>query len=215
MSEQSFDHLAVLDENEHLCGSIGWREIGATSRGASALVKDAAVQKVRAMRTNDPLVDCVPQVAEHGFVFVLKPDGTLSGMVTAYDLAHRLGEELSPYTLMEEVEHRLRLALLAALLRIKAESGQYGTEGDLTKIRKLREAKANFIEYVELLRRADVWAALGWLYPQDSFADRIDEVRKIRNDLMHFHEQNEEEREANVEKIRLGLKMLKTADPRD
>ncbi|MGW9032807.1 CBS domain-containing protein [Streptomyces sp. NPDC055722] len=58
MSEHSFDQLPVLDDDGHLRGSITWREIGATNRPANAVVKDAAVLKVRAVRTDEPMVDC-------------------------------------------------------------------------------------------------------------------------------------------------------------
>ncbi|MET7540694.1 CBS domain-containing protein [Streptomyces sp. NPDC005507] len=66
MSEHSFDQLAVLDEEGHLCGSITWREIGATKRPANALVKDATVLRVRSIRTDEPMVDCLTDVATHG-----------------------------------------------------------------------------------------------------------------------------------------------------
>lgn len=214
MAERGFDYLAVLDDNEDLRGSIGWREIGATNRKPDALVRDAAVRKVPSVRTDDPLVECVPLVAEHGLVFVLNPSGSLSGMVTAYDLAHRLEEELSPYILVEEVERRLRRSLLAALLRIKAETGEYGLEGDPKRIRKIREADADFQDYVKMLKRDDVWAALGWQFRQMKFADRIDKVRLIRNDLLHFHELTDDDRQAKVEEIEVALKMLKQVDPR-
>ncbi|MCL2583502.1 MAG: CBS domain-containing protein [Streptosporangiales bacterium] len=214
MAEETFDYLAVLDDNGNLRGSIGWREIGATNREQDALVKDATVRKVPSVRTDDPLVECVPLVAEHGLVFVLNPAGSLSGMVTAYDLAHRLEEELSPYILVEEVERRLRRSLLAALLRIKAETGEYGLAGDPNRIRKIRQAEADFQDYVKMLRRADVWAALRWNYRQNNFADRIDQIRLIRNDLLHFHELTDDVRQAKVDEIGVALKMLKQVDPR-
>ena len=40
------------------------------------------MRKIRAVRTDDLLTDCVQVVTDHGFVFVLNPDNSLSGMVT-------------------------------------------------------------------------------------------------------------------------------------
>jgi len=88
------------------------------------------VRKVRAVRTDDLLTDCVQVVADHGFVFVLNPDNSLSGMVTTYDLADQLREELTPYAFTEEVERRLRRALRTALLLIKVKTGQHGRPSD-------------------------------------------------------------------------------------
>ena len=70
-----------------------------------------------------------------------------------------------------------------ALLLIKAKTGQYGRPSDEGRIQRLRDDKTDFHEYVELLRRTDVWEALRWKFPQDSFANRIDSIRKIRNDF--------------------------------
>jgi hypothetical protein len=176
-------------------------------------VREAAVQKVRAVRTDDLLTDCVQVVADHGFVFVLNPDNSLSGMVTTYDLAHQLREELTPYAFTEEVERRLRRTLRTALLLIKAKTGQYGMPSDEGRIQRLRDDKTDFNEYVELLRRIDVWEALRWKFPQGGFANRIDSIRKIRNDFMHFHALAEEERVAQVEEIEKALKILRTVDP--
>ncbi|MEW2133313.1 CBS domain-containing protein [Streptomyces sp. NPDC005435] len=212
MSEHSFDQLPVLDDDGHLRGSITWREIGATNRPANAVVKDAAILKVRAVRTDEPMVDCLADVADHGCVFVVNPDGTLSGIVTGHDLAHRFEQELRPYALLEELERRLRRALAAALRRIKETTGEYGLPGDPAKIQKLATSGMNFIDYVNLLKRPDVWEATGWQFPQQSFAERMDRVRAIRNMTMHFHELDDD-RASAVEEISIALKMLKTVQP--
>ncbi|WP_326778869.1 CBS domain-containing protein [Streptomyces sp. NBC_01445] len=212
MSEHSFDQLPVLDDDGHLRGSITWREIGATNRPANALVKDAAVLKVRSVRTDDPLVDCLVNVADHGCVFVVNPDGTLSGIVTGHDLAHRFEQELRPYALLEELERRLRRALVLALRRIKETTGEYGLPGDPTKIQKLATKGMNFSDYLQLLNRSDVWEATGWQFPQTRFTERLDQVRTIRNKTMHFHEMDDDRARA-VEEIRVALQMLKTVQP--
>ncbi|MET7540693.1 hypothetical protein [Streptomyces sp. NPDC005507] len=132
--------------------------------------------------------------------------------MTGYDLAHRFEQELRPYALLEELEHRLRRALSAALRQIKETTGEYGRPSDPNKLLKLSGKGLNFIDYVELLKRPDVWDATGWQFPRDSFAERLDEVRKIRNMTMHFHEQDDDRAEA-MEKVRVALDMLKTVQP--
>ncbi len=212
MSEHSFDQLPVLNDDGHLLGAVTWREIGATNRPANALVKDAAVLKVRSVRTDDPLVDCLVNVADHGCVFVVNPDGTLSGIVTGHDLAHRFEQELRPYALLEELERRLRRALGHALRRIKETTGEYGLPGDPARIVKLGDKGMNFSDYVQLLNRSDVWEATGWQFPQTRFTERLDRVRTIRNKTMHFHEMDDD-RASAVEEIRVALQMLKTVQP--
>lgn len=169
--------------------------------------------KVRSVRTDEPMVDRLADVAEHGCVFVLNPDGTLSGIVTRHDLVHRFEEELRPYALLEELERRLRHALSAALRRVKESKGDYAEAGDPKKLRKLAEGSLNFIDYVKLLGREDVWEATGWQFPQKNFTARMDRVRKIRNSTMHHHDMTDDERASAVEEIQVALQMLKTVQP--
>ncbi len=212
LSENAYDQLPVLDDDGHLRGSITWREIGATNRPATALVEDAAVLKVRSIRTDEPMVDCLADVADHGCVFVLNPDGSLSGIVTGHDLAHRFEQELRPYALIQELELRLRRALKKALMQVKEIHGEYGLPGDPAKIVKLTEQGMNFSDYITLLKRNDVWQATGWQFPQQSFAERMDRVRKIRNETMHFHT-SDDDRASAVKEIQVALQMLKTVQP--
>uniref|UniRef100_A0AAU2VP56 CBS domain-containing protein n=1 Tax=Streptomyces sp. NBC_00008 TaxID=2903610 RepID=A0AAU2VP56_9ACTN len=212
LSENAYDQLPVLDEDGHLSGSITWREIGATNRPATALVRDAAVLKVRSIRTNEPMVDCLADVADYGCVFVVNPDGSLSGIVTGHDLAHRYEQELRPYALIQELELRLRRALRKALMQVKETHGGYGCSGDSKRIVKLANEGMNFSEYIKLLKRNDIWQATGWQFPQQSFAERMDRVRKIRNETMHFHT-SDDDRVRAVEEIQVALQMLKTVQP--
>lgn len=209
----NFDQLPVLDTNGHVCGMISWREIGATTRPATALVGEAAILLVRSVRTNDALVDCLATVAEHGSVVVLTPDGRLSGIVTRYDLAHRFEAEVRPYALLEEVERRLRRSIIAALRQIKTSTGSYALPGDEARIKKLATKGLNFIEYIELLKREDVWNATGWMFSKESFTDRLNTVRGIRNGTMHFHD-TEDDRKLALDEISTVLAMLKVVDPR-
>ncbi|MEW2071105.1 CBS domain-containing protein [Streptomyces sp. NPDC007346] len=212
LSENTYDQLPVLDDDGHLRGSITWREIGATNRPATALVRDAAVLKVRSIRTDEPMVDCLADVADHGCVFVVNPDGSLSGIVTGHDLAHRFEQELRPYALIQELELRLRRALRKALMLVKEIHGEYGLPGDPARIVKLANQGMNFSDYITLLKRDDVWQATGWQFPQQSFAERMDRVRKIRNETMHFHT-SDDDRISAVKEIQVALQMLKTVQP--
>jgi hypothetical protein len=44
----------------------------------------------------------------------------------------------------------------------------------------------SFGEYLRLLEKDDRWAKLGLSLDRKTFCNNLDEVRKIRNDVMHF-----------------------------
>jgi restriction system protein len=212
MLANDYDQLPVVGQDGHVCGTISWREIGAALRPGTALVEEAATQLVRSVRTSDPLADCLVIVADHGYAVVLAPNGTLSGIVTRYDLAHRFEAEFRPYALLEEVERRLRRAIAAALRRIKEANGAHGLPGDESRIQKLATRGMNFVEYIDLLRRSEVWTASGWIFDQTNFCGRLDRVRQFRNRTMHFHE-TDDDRDSALKEITTVLAMLKAVDP--
>ena len=41
-------------------------------------------------------------------------------------------------------------------------------------------------EYQRILDDPGVWAGLGWPLDRSAFIERLDEIRQIRNDVMHF-----------------------------
>lgn len=47
-------------------------------------------------------------------------------------------------------------------------------------------ADLNFREYIRLFEQADNWNQLGLHIDRALFCKRLDEVRQIRNDVMHF-----------------------------
>ncbi|WP_446220000.1 CBS domain-containing protein [Micromonospora sp. IBHARD004] len=212
MAANDFDQLPVMGADDHVCGTISWREIAATARPTKALVAEATIQLVRSVRTNDSLVDCLDVVADHGCVVVLAPNGKLSGIITRHDLAHRFAAEVRPYAMLEEVERRLRRAIAVALRRIKDETGAYALPGDEARIQKLTTKGMNFSDYIDLLKRPEVWTATGWMFSRDSFTDRLDRVRQIRNTTMHFHD-TDDDRDGAFAEISTVLSMLKTVDP--
>ncbi|MFF8247471.1 hypothetical protein [Streptomyces griseus] len=97
-------------------------------------------------------------------------------------------------------------------MQVREIHGEYGLPGDPTRIFKLIEQDMNFSEYITLLKRDDVWQATGWQFSQQSFAERMDRVRKICNETMHFHT-SDDDRISAVEEIQVALQMLKTDQP--
>jgi CBS domain-containing protein len=211
MTDNSIGRLAVVDGAGNLRGSLGWPEVAAVDRPADALVRDAAVPGAPVIRAGDPLADCLQAVTGHGFAFVAGPDGTLSGMVTSLDLTRLLGEETALLGATQEAEHRLRAALLAALQRTQAEGR--GQAGDPDAIARLRSGRAGLGECAALLRRPDVWPALGWKLPQDSTVARVDRLRQARDGCMRFPGSSEEDRAAQAGETGRTLAVLRAVVP--
>ncbi|QKW48198.1 hypothetical protein [Streptomyces buecherae] len=83
---------------------------------------------------------------------------------------------------MGELDQRLR-ALISDRFDLAEVAGACGRNG-----RPLASYDAlTFGDYVSVLRNEHCWQQLGWPLDQKAFTRRLDEIRKVRNDLMHFN----------------------------
>lgn len=65
----------------------------------------------------------------------------------------------------------------------------------------------NMGDYQRVLENPECWAKLGWRVDRATFVKRLDDLRVIRNNVMHF---NPEPLPANtVERLRYILKLLR------
>ena len=67
----------------------------------------------------------------------------------------------------------------------------------------------NFSEYIQLLRTGDNWNRLKLPLDKDEFTKKLDEVREIRNEVMHFSSDSiEKSQEETLKQIAQFLKEI-------
>jgi hypothetical protein len=183
MLRYDFSQLAVMSGPRQLIGAVSWESmaLAAISRPDFTLV-DATVP-AQPVSLDDDLITLIPTIAERGFVFVANTDRTLAGIVTTADLSLQFATLAGPFLLIGEIERRLRQTLAArfqpsdlAVVRDPADTSRtIDSANDLTLGETLR-----FIE-----NRAN-WDQLCWPVERSEFIDALNEVKEIRNDVMHF-----------------------------
>ena len=132
---------------------------------------------------SEPLLQHVATIARKGFVFVRGKDNLLTGIVTSADLSVRFEELATPFLLIGQIEGWLRETLDWAF-----STEQLGAAvDDDSDDREVESAKdLTFGEYLRLLQQPDNWNQVGWDAHRSVFCDHLDEVREIRNEVMHF-----------------------------
>jgi len=103
--------------------------------------------------------------------------------VTTSDLSLQFQQLGEPFLLLGEIENYVRRMIQDKFtleeLRLAqdpgAEARQVDGASDLT-----------FGEYKRLLENPANWAKLGLTIDRAEFVDRLDQIRTIRNDVMHF-----------------------------
>ena len=131
-----------------------------------------------------PLFDAIKRVIKTGVIFVRDDEKKIKGPVTPSDLNEQFIEQIEPYILLEQIENFIRLILhdkiiledLLKLLTIEDEEREIQAISDMT-----------FGEYLRVIENSDMWSILKLPFVKSDFINELDEIRNIRNGVMHFH----------------------------
>ena len=185
MLQHDFAQLPVMQGDREVKGVVTWKSI------ASKKVFECKCESVgdcreepRIVDSNRTLFDAIPTIVEHGYVLVRdQRDKKITGIVTASDLSLQFQALAEPFLLLREIELHVRQILgnklsmddLQALDGAPPKAKNTANVADLT-----------FGQYVRLFQHPGVWAKLGLKIDAGVLTSLLEEVRIIRNDVMHF-----------------------------
>jgi predicted transcriptional regulator len=198
-----YSQLAVLSGPHSLRGAVTWRSIAKVRHtNANASLSDAIVRP-HEVRYDQELVDILPVLTDDDFVIVRDQHNAVAGIVTTADVAVAYGEMATPFFLVGEVDQHLRWLVSRSfpLDGVIACCDPNGARG----IRSYDDL--SFGDYQRMLESPDNWHKLEWPLDRSAFVNRLDEIRDIRNDVMHFNPDplpNDA-----VDKVRHFLKLLR------
>ena len=183
MMRHDYSQLAVMTGPRDLKGAVSWESIAQERlRNPEAKLADCVI-KPHVVSTDDPLIQVVGLVIDHGYVFVRAHDGKVGGIVTMADLSEQFVSLAEPFIQLGEIERWLRRGIdrefdpdeLAELLDPDDVDREVESAGSLT-----------LGELERLLEEPGSWARLGWPADRKEFVGALSEIRTIRNEVMHF-----------------------------
>ncbi|SNR63871.1 CBS domain-containing protein [Hymenobacter mucosus] len=184
MLANRFSQLPVMTNEREVKGIISWASIG--SRMAlgkrDSLVREF-MEPHQEMRHNDSIISAINIVNQHDYVLVRKDDKRISGIVTASDLNFQFQQISESFMLLSEIENYIR-----RLLEPKFNVELLNTAKDPNDTERTIESVSDltFGEYIRLLENPERWNMLNLAISRKIFCEKIDQTRKIRNDVMHF-----------------------------
>jgi CBS domain-containing protein len=177
-----YSQIAVMPTPHSLKGAVTWRSIAqARHADPDGGVRAALVPAHRAAY-DDELIDILPTLAAFDFVFVTGPDRDVRGIVTTADVVTAYGDLATPFLLIGELDQTLRRVVEGAF--VLDEVVDRCGEGRSEKIGSFDDLTMG--DYQRVLENPACWARLGWPLDRAVFVARLDEIREIRNDVMHF-----------------------------
>lgn len=183
-----YSQLPVMSGERTVHGMISWKSIGRAHvvRKPGSTVADCMDSEVRVLPADMPLLRAVNEIIQHEVVLVRDYSNKIVGIVTTTDLSIQLRDLTNAFLLVGSIERELRRLIGnrfdVGVLRsfVSSESGRVvNSVGDLS-----------FGEYLRLLQAPGHWSRLGLKVEADVVLKRLEDVRKIRNAVMHFRSES-------------------------
>lgn len=181
MMRDNFSQLAVMTGPKELRGAVSWETIArAHVRAGQVSLADAIDLLPKVVQADEELFSQLTTIYDAGYVFVRAGNDCVCGIVTTADLSNQFRLLTEPFFQLGEIERRLRRCIAHAF-----------TLNDLQRVANPRKPISSvdelmFGQYVRLLNDDFRWNSLNWQISREIFVHELDEVRKIRNRVMHF-----------------------------
>jgi CBS domain-containing protein len=184
MLTRDFSQLPVMTSTRDVKGVVSWKTVGSrlALKQDCKFVRDC-MEPAHIVSDNESLFDVIARIAIYDYVLVQQADRTISGIVTAADFNEQFRLLAEPFLLIGEIENGVRHMLRGKFTDTELEAirGPYARNAKVSAISDLA-----FGDYVRLIDSEKNWAKLGIEIDRGEFVGRLEVVRRLRNDVMHF-----------------------------
>lgn len=183
MLVKDFSQLPIMQNERTLKGVISWKSVGnQLALGLKPETVDECMEPPRVTSADTSLFDAIDGIVRFQYVLVRDSQAKISGIVTTSDLGLEFRKLAEPFLLLGEIEKYVR-----SLLRDKFNEEQLISVRDPSDARPIaRVEDLSFGEYLRLMEKPEHWELLGLTLGRKAFISNFDNVRRIRNDVMHF-----------------------------
>lgn len=184
MMTNDFSQLPVMTSIREIKGVVSWKTIGsrlALKRQCST-VRDC-MEPAHVVLYEDSFFSAISTIANHDYALVQASDRSICGIVTASDFNDQFRKLAEPFLLVGEIENGIRRMLHGKFLAKELEEAK--APGDTARpIEGI--ADLTFGEYIRLIENEARWKKVKLEVDRIEFVSRLNKVREIRNDVMHF-----------------------------
>ncbi len=184
MLTNDFSQIPVMIGPREVKGVISWKTLGSrlALKRPCSVVRDC-MEDAKVVSTDESLFSAISTIATHDYVLVQASDRTICGIVTASDFNDQFRILAEPFLLVGEIENGVRQMLHGKFQAKELEEAK--APGDDQRVIE-SPADLTFGEYIRLIENEKRWKKLGVEIDRVEFVSRLNRVRDIRNDVMHF-----------------------------
>jgi CBS domain-containing protein len=184
MLQYDFSQLPVMQGDREVKGVVTWKSIG-SRKALDAKCERArdCQEEVRIVDANRTLFDSIPIIVDHGYVLVRQRDRKVSGIVTASDLSLQFQVLAEPFLLLREIELHVR-----QILKGKVNPEDFSLFDSVPPPGRQPQdiADLTFGDYVRLFEHPQIWGKLNLKIDRVVLTKLLEDVRTVRNEVMHF-----------------------------
>lgn len=203
MELDDFSQLPVLANPFKIHGVVSWKTITkARAQNPEASFSDAIDPDVQVFDYDRRLIDVLHVLLEYEFIFVRNHERKIAGVITAADVVQTYHQTATPFILIGEIDRELHQLILDAFdeARIHDVCVRAGLTFDGLD-------KMSISHYHAVLGNAECWKELGWRLERKRLVNRLNEIREVRNRVMHFSK--DAVREGDLDMIQNFLRTIR------
>lgn len=185
MLARDYSQIPVMTSERELKGIVSWASLGSAFGLGEAPehVRECMVATDSIVEEDDSIFKLLDLVAQNEVALVRARDRRFVTLFTAADLGELYRELSEQFILLGEIEDCIRALLERGQFTAK-ELALYRGPDDEREVRRMDDL--TFGAYLRILQDPDNWGRLGLGVDRATFVKELDEVRVIRNAVMHF-----------------------------
>ena len=184
LMSNDYSQLPVMTSDREVKGIVSWKSIGERiGLGVSGEFVRDFMDAHHEVPHFASMFEAIPTIIAKDYVLVRGEDKIISGIITAADLSLQFMILSEPFLLLSEIENLLRAMIDGrfTLTELKSACDPSDEEREVASV-----ADLTFGEYIRLLENEDRWSKFSVAIDRAMFCKKLDEIRRIRNDVMHF-----------------------------
>ena len=184
MQLHDYSQLVAGTGERSVKGVISYRSIANQQMHGSPKVVGDCIEQVPEVTLDAALLDVVARFQSYDCVLVFNAEKKLCGIVTPADIASEFQAMTAPFLVIGEIETQLRWLIdraldLSEVTFTAAPAPKPGAPPS-------KAADLTMGELERILENPEYWAKIGMTYDRVDFCQALSEMRKFRNETMHF-----------------------------
>ncbi len=184
MITHDYSQLPVMTSDREVKGVITWASLGSQlALGKTCKYVRECMVPHKEISSDTYIFAAVDDIIANQYVLIRNPEHVISGIVTTSDLSLQFRQLGEPFLLLGEIENYIRRMIQDKYTEseLKAACDPSETEKEIKSVSDLTLG-----EYLRLIENPDNWEKLDVSIDRESFVKKLDDIRRIRNDVMHF-----------------------------